>query len=144
LATEGGLVHMPLSTLLARRPSQNLVATIDPRDEAERTLCLVCHLDTSRSGLMFHPRAARRLNRIISVQSAAVLAQADESLLASGRAGRAVVATARTAIARDSPSSSSVSCAARMSRAPATTHPAPPSPPGSRRSAPPPRRTPHA
>ena len=43
-------------TLLARRPSQNLVAEIEPRGEARRTLCLVCHLDSSRGGLMFHPR----------------------------------------------------------------------------------------
>ena len=33
--------------------------TIEPRGDAERTLCLLSHLDTSRSGLMFHPRWRR-------------------------------------------------------------------------------------
>jgi Peptidase family M28 len=99
LVTEGGLVHTPLSSLLSRRPSQNVVGAIDPRGEARRTLCLVCHLDTSRSGLMFQPRVVRHLNRIISLQSAAVLAQAGEPLLSGLRPGRALLAIARIAIA---------------------------------------------
>lgn len=95
VATEGGLVHTPLSRALSRRPSQNVVATIEPQGAADQTLCLVGHLDTSRSGLMFHPRLVRYLNRWISVQSAAVLAQAGEPLLARSRGGRIVLAAAR-------------------------------------------------
>lgn len=99
LATEGGLLRTPLSDALSRRRSQNVVATIEPRGAPARTLCIVCHLDTSRSGLMFHPLLAAYLTRWISLQSAAVLAQGAAPLLERFRAGRAVLIAARVAIA---------------------------------------------
>lgn len=99
LVTEGGLVHTPLSSALSRRESQNVVATIEPRAEAARTLCLVCHLDTSRSGLMFHPALAPYLTRWISLQSAGVLAQGAAPLLERFGVGRATLTAARAAIA---------------------------------------------
>jgi hypothetical protein len=99
LATEGGLVHTPLSRLLARRRSPNVVAAIAPAGAAVRTLCLTCHLDTSRSGLMFQPGVVEHLGRIISAQSIAVLVQGGQPLLARWRAGRAVLAAARAVIA---------------------------------------------
>lgn len=95
LVTEGGLVFTPLSTLLSRGASANLVATIEPTGEARRTLCLVSHLDASRSGLVFHPAFAPYLGRWITAQSAAVLAGAAEPLLSRLRAGRAALAAAR-------------------------------------------------
>jgi len=97
--TEGGLRWTPLSNALSRRPSQNVTATIEPTGEAKRTLCLVGHLDTSRSGLMFHPRVVRWLVPWINAQSAAVAVQAAEPLLSRFRLGRALVAAARTSIA---------------------------------------------
>ena len=99
LATEGGLVHTPLSRLLSRRTSQNVVATIEPRGEALRTLCLCCHLDTSRSGLMFQPGVVEHLNAIISAQSAAVLVQGGEAILARSRPGRGLLTVARAMVA---------------------------------------------
>jgi Peptidase family M28 len=99
LVSEGGLVHTPLSVLLSTRRSHNVVATVEPRGAANRTLCLVCHLDTSRSGLIFHPRLARHLTRIISLQAAAVLAQAAEPLLVRTRPGRSLLSAARAVIA---------------------------------------------
>lgn len=99
LASEGGLVHTPLSALLSRRDSGNLVAVVEPRVAPRRTVCVVCHLDTSRSGVMFHPRVVRHLNRFISLQSAAVLAGAGEPLLSRVRAGRAVLGAARLVVA---------------------------------------------
>jgi hypothetical protein len=98
LATEGGLVHTPLSDALSRRPSQNVVATIEPRGAAERTLCLVCHLDTSRSGLMFHPRTVRFLNPMISFHAAAVLIASAAPILERIRIARPVVSAARIAL----------------------------------------------
>src|SRR5262245_39837822 len=53
-SAEDGFRWRPLSQLLAREESSNLVAKIEPRGDAERTVCLSCHLDGSRSGLMFH------------------------------------------------------------------------------------------
>lgn len=98
LVTEGGLVHNPLSKLLARRGSQNVVATIKPAGTPTRTLCLCCHLDTSRSGLMFRPGVVEHLNAIISTQSAAVLVQGAEPVLARRRPGRALLAASRVTV----------------------------------------------
>ncbi len=100
LSSEGGLVHTPLSRLLSRRCSQNVVATIEPRRRPERTLCLVSHLDTSRSGLLFHAALNRHLSRIITVQAASILIGAAEPLLGRNRIGRRLVSVARmTAVA---------------------------------------------
>lgn len=98
LLSEGGLVRTPLSEVLSRRPSQNLVAKIEPRESASRTLVLVCHLDTSRSGLLFHPLLAPYLNRWLLAQSAAGLIQGAEPLLGGSRQGRRVLAAARVVL----------------------------------------------
>lgn len=95
LVSEGGLVRTPLSRVLARRRSANVVATIEPAGEPRRTLCLVAHLDSSRSGLLFDPRLAGILQRWIGAQSIATLLLPAEPLLARGRAGRAALALAR-------------------------------------------------
>ena len=68
LAAEGGLVRTPLSAVLSRCPSANVVATIEPRAEARRTLCLIAHPDTSRSGLLFASAAARADLRSLTVR----------------------------------------------------------------------------
>ncbi len=99
LATEGGLAFTPISRALSRRPSQNLVATIEPRGEVQRTLCLVCHLDSSRSGLLFHPKFTPHLTRWLLLQATAVMAQAGEPLLGRSRAGRSALATSRLILA---------------------------------------------
>ena len=99
LVSEGGLVRTPLSDALARRPSQNLVAAIEPVAEARRTVCLVCHLDTSRSGLLFHPRFVAHLNRWLLAQSAACITGAAEPLLGRFTAGRGLLAAARALLA---------------------------------------------
>ena len=70
-SAEDGLISRPLTRAVARRPSRNLVATIEPPQEARRTVCLVCHLDSSRSGLMFHRRFLPFLHRWIALQAAA-------------------------------------------------------------------------
>jgi hypothetical protein len=99
LASEGGLVRTPISDLLSRRRSQNLVATIEPSGEARRTLCLVCHLDTSRSGLMFDPRFAGHLDAWLYAQSIACMVQAGEPVLGRFGAGRLLAGAARAVLA---------------------------------------------
>ncbi len=99
LATEGGLIRTPLSDLLSRRPSQNLVATVEPSEDVRRTVCLVCHLDTSRSGLMFDPRFVRHLNTWLLAQAAACVAQATEPLLGRFAIGGRLIAAARALLA---------------------------------------------
>ena len=56
-ALEGEFRTVSPGALFARRTSQNLVAEVEPAGEPRRTLCLVSHIDSSRSGLIFDPRA---------------------------------------------------------------------------------------
>jgi hypothetical protein len=95
LALEGELRHTPISDLLARREGRYLVATVEPAGRAVRTLCLVSHLDSSRSGILFHPALAPLLGRWITAQSLAVLAGAAEPVASRTRAGRIALAAAR-------------------------------------------------
>lgn len=101
LAAEDGLVHRPLSRLLARGRSQNLVAKIEPSDEPQRTACLVCHLDSSRSGLLFHPRFLPWLHPWLTAQGAALGIASGEALITHVPGGRALARAARGAIATD-------------------------------------------
>ena len=99
MALEGELRTTPVSDFLARREGRSLVASLEPRAEARRTLCLVSHLDSSRSGLLFHPAAASLLGRWITLQSLAVVVGAGEPLLARLGAGRRLLALARGVVA---------------------------------------------
>jgi len=100
LATEGSLVHAPLSRALSRWDSQNVVATIEPSGRVERTLCLMAHIDSSRSGLIFHPRLVGLLGRWITLNSALVLAgAAGEPLLGGSAGGRRLLEGARQVLA---------------------------------------------
>lgn len=76
LLSEGSLVRTPLSSALSRRPSQNVVAMIEPREQVQRTLCLMAHTDSSRSGVIFHPRVVAWMPRWIAASSILVLLQA--------------------------------------------------------------------
>ncbi len=100
LVTEGSLTRTPLSDALSRRSSQNLVATIEPRGRAQRTLCLLAHLDSSRSGLIFDPRFVGLLGRWIALESALVAgAAAVEPLARRSPTARRSLTLARTLLA---------------------------------------------
>lgn len=96
---EDGLVHRPLTRLFARRESHNLVVTIEPVEEARRTVCLVCHLDTSRSGLMFHRRFLPFFHAWVAAQAGAFGAAAAAPLIRRLPAGKEIVGTAYAIIA---------------------------------------------
>ena len=99
LVGEGSLRAPVLGRVLSRKQSRNVVAAIEPRDSAERTLCLMCHLDTSRSGLIFDPRFVGLLGRWIAVQSVAGVAQAlGEPLLGGSPRGRRALAGVRAVL----------------------------------------------
>ncbi|HSD23910.1 MAG TPA: M28 family peptidase [Solirubrobacterales bacterium] len=70
-SAEDGLVNRPLTRAFARHASQNVAATIEPHGGAGRTACLVCHLDASRSGVMFDRRFLPFLHAWIAAQAAA-------------------------------------------------------------------------
>lgn len=96
LVSEGDLRRPLLSRVLARGQSANVVARIEPGGEARRTLVLMCHIDSSRSGLIFDPRFVGMLGAVIAAQSLAVLAAAVTEPLAGGRpAGRRLAGAAR-------------------------------------------------
>ena len=98
-SAEDGLVHRPLTRLFARRESHNLIATIDPTGKANRTVCLVCHLDTSRSGLMFHHRFLPMLHGWIAAQAAAFAATIAAPLIRLLPSGTRVVRAAYAILA---------------------------------------------
>lgn len=99
LVTEGSLRWTPLDRALARRPSQNVAATIEPRAGVERTLCLMAHYDTSRSGLIFHPRLVAWMGHWIALNSALVLAGLAEPLAPRSRGLRRALRVARGVLA---------------------------------------------
>jgi hypothetical protein len=70
LVLEGDLRKTPVSDLLARITSGNVVATIPPREEELRRVCLCGHVDTSRSGLMFDPRITPYLRELLLIPMA--------------------------------------------------------------------------
>ena len=112
LARRGGADQRGLASL-RRRSRSAAVAAAEPqrrRDdravgEVARTLCLVAHMDTSRSGLIFDP-APRRLDAgWIAANSILVLAQA---------AARAASRRAAARSAGASPASSAARCSASL------------------------------
>lgn len=84
--------------LLRRKRSRNVVATIEAAGEFTRTVCLVSHMDSSRSGLMFHPRVTPHLGNAVAAVGAAVFVQALAPLLRRTAPGRAVLKVARTLV----------------------------------------------
>jgi hypothetical protein len=90
-ALEGDLRATPISDLVARRPSTNVVASIAASGEERQRVCVAGHLDSTRSGLMFHPRVVPHLRLLFQIPAvAAALAAARPILrrLPGGRAAR--------------------------------------------------------
>ena len=81
------------------RTSQNVSAVIEPAGKVEQTVCLVSHMDSSRSGLMFHPRVTPHLSRLVTGVSLAVVVQALSPLIRQYRWGRLAVWKSRALIA---------------------------------------------
>ena len=75
-AAEGDQRLEPFSRLFSRADSQNVIARIPAAREEERTLVLMSHLDSSRSGILFHPEVAPQLRRLTALISAAVVLRA--------------------------------------------------------------------
>lgn len=90
--------------LVKTRTSRNVWAAIESggavsapggRGKVQRTVCLVSHMDSSRSGLMFHPRVTPFLGRLVTITGISLLIQALDPLVGRG-GGRWVVLKART------------------------------------------------
>jgi hypothetical protein len=81
--------------LLRRSRSSNVFACIEPSDGASGTVCLLSHMDSSRSGLIFHPRATPYLGSIVEAVGIAVAVNALAPLLGVRKEGRALLAGVR-------------------------------------------------
>jgi peptidase M28-like protein len=89
-ALEGDLRRTSLSHVLSRRRSANVVARVPAGGPARRRVCLVGHLDSTRSGLIFHPKVVRRLPLFVQVPAVSALAVAAGPLLRRLPGGRRV------------------------------------------------------
>ncbi len=87
----------PLNVLL-NSTSRNVEATIEPSGGVERTVCLVSHMDSSRSGLMFHPKVTPYLGKAVAAAGAAVMLQALSPVLRRIPLGKAVLVGSRALI----------------------------------------------
>lgn len=76
LLAEGRLGRAPVSEVFATRESANVVASVEPRGDLRRTLCLLAHCDTSRSGLLFHPALGPHLQAMFAAPTLAAVALA--------------------------------------------------------------------
>src|SRR3954451_24828360 len=98
-ALEGEFSHASPLWRMGPGGGRNVVAKIEPSGPAERTLCLVSHLDSSRSGSMFHPAVTPHLTVASGVVGASTFVQALEPLLGRLGAGRALARGARSIVA---------------------------------------------
>ena len=92
---EGRFGRLGESRLTCGGESRNLVATIEPEGPVTRTVCLVSHLDSSRSGLTFSPAVTPHLGLLAGLAGVALGLQALDPVLGRARAGRAVVRLSR-------------------------------------------------
>jgi hypothetical protein len=89
-ALEGDLRRTPLSTALSRQPSVNVVARVAATGPTRQRVCLCGHLDSTRSGLLFHPKLARWLAQMLQIPALSALALAAGPALRRVRGGRYV------------------------------------------------------
>jgi len=87
---EADLRRTPISDLLSRSPSANVVATIPSTGETYARLVLTGHMDTTRSGLLFAPGVVRHLEQLVNLPAISLSALAAWPLLRRWRVGRAV------------------------------------------------------
>ncbi len=104
-AGESGFVFRSPLNLLRRRRSQNVWASIDPAGGSEpaatepsQTICLVSHMDSSRSGLMFHPVVTPHLGVLTGVAGGAVAVNSLAPILRKVTGGRLVLGLVRMLI----------------------------------------------
>ncbi len=88
-----------VASLLRRERSVNVHASIEPSGAVERTVCLVSHMDSSRAGLMFHPRVVAHLGALVSAAGFSALLQVISGPLMRVRRLRPLVLVSRGLVA---------------------------------------------
>ena len=70
-ALEGDLRVTPISDLVARATSANVIASVAPAGEERQCVCVAGHLDSTRSGPMFHPQVVPHLRVLFQIPAVA-------------------------------------------------------------------------
>jgi peptidase M28-like protein len=93
-ALEGDLRWTPLSDALSTAPSANVIGRVPAAGPARRRVCLVGHLDTSRSGALFHPGVVPHLAKLLQIPAISALLLAAGPLVRRAPGGRTLHAAA--------------------------------------------------
>jgi Peptidase family M28 len=89
-SAEGDLRWTPLSDVLSTRPSVNVVGHVPSAGPTRRRVCLSAHLDTTRSGALFHPSVVPQLAKLLQIPAASALVLAAGPLVMRAPGGRTV------------------------------------------------------
>ena len=89
-ALEGDLRRTPLSDALSTEPSVNVIGRVPSAGPARRRVCLVGHLDTSRSGALFHPAVVPHLAKLLQIPAISTLLLTAGPLVRRAPGGRAL------------------------------------------------------
>jgi acetylornithine deacetylase/succinyl-diaminopimelate desuccinylase-like protein len=89
-SAEGDLRWTPLSDALSTRPSVNVVGSVPSAGPTRRRVCLCGHLDTTRSGALFHPAVVPHLAKLLRLPAASALVLAAGPLVMRVPGGKAV------------------------------------------------------
>lgn len=87
---EGDLRRTPVSDLLSTEPSVYVWGHVRAAGPARSRVCLCGHLDTSRSGAMFHPAAAPHLAKLLHIPAVSATLLAAGELVRRVPGGRAL------------------------------------------------------
>jgi hypothetical protein len=96
---ESDLRWTPLSDALATRPSLNVVGRLAAAGPTRRRVCLVGHLDTSRSGAIFHPAVIPHLAKVLQIPAISATLLAAGPLVRRLPGGRALHSAALAGMA---------------------------------------------
>ncbi len=87
---EGDLRHTPVSDALSAEPSVYVWGHVPAAGPARRRVCLCGHLDTSRSGAMFHPKVVPHLAKLLQIPAVSATLLAAGALVTRAPGGRAL------------------------------------------------------
>jgi Peptidase family M28 len=93
-ALESDLRITPLSDGLSSEPSVYVVGYVPATGPTRRRICLCGHLDTSRSGAMFHPAVIPHLAKLLQIPAISTMLLAAGPLVRRAPGGRAINAAA--------------------------------------------------
>ena len=89
-ALESDLRRTPVSDALSREPSVYVWGRVPAAGPVRRRVCLCGHLDTSRSGAVFHPNVVPHLAKLLQIPAVSAMLLAAGPLVLRAPGGRAL------------------------------------------------------